>query len=167
MKTQKMHSESPYVNIRKVAIIGCGFVGAATGFGLLQSGLFSEMVLIDADKDKAEGEALDISHGEPFTRPMEIYAGTYDDIVDASIIIITAGANQKPGETRLDLVKKNIQIYKSIIPEITKRNCKGILLIVSNLASLSATNFLRLFVILNIVFTLSLIAFGLNNSSNC
>ena len=132
MKTQKMHSESPYVNIRKVAIIGCGFVGAATGFGLLQSGLFSEMVLIDADKDKAEGEALDISHGEPFTRPMEIYAGTYDDIVDASIIIITAGANQKPGETRLDLVKKNIQIYKSIIPEITKRNCKGILLIVSN-----------------------------------
>ena len=132
MKTQKIHSESPYVNIRKVAIIGCGFVGAATGFGLLQSGLFSEMVLIDADKDKAEGEALDISHGEPFTRPMEIYAGTYDDIVDASIIIITAGANQKPGETRLDLVKKNIQIYKSIIPEITKRNCKGILLIVSN-----------------------------------
>ena len=93
MKTQKMHSESPYVNIRKVAIIGCGFVGAATGFGLLQSGLFSEMVLIDADKDKAEGEALDISHGEPFTRPMEIYAGTYDDIVDASIKLPSALKN--------------------------------------------------------------------------
>lgn len=132
MKEQTLHTESPYVNLRKVAIIGCGFVGAATGFGLLQSGLFSEMVLIDADKDKAEGEALDISHGEPFTKPMEIYAGDYDDIVDASIIIITAGANQKPGETRLDLVKKNINIFKSIIPEITKRNCQGILLIVSN-----------------------------------
>lgn len=132
MKEQTIHTESPYVNLRKVAIIGCGFVGAATGFSLLQSGLFSEMVLIDADKEKAEGEALDISHGEPFTKPMEIYAGDYNDIVDASIIIITAGANQKPGETRLDLVKKNIQIFKSIIPEITKRNCKGILLIVSN-----------------------------------
>ena len=94
--------------------------------------MFSEMVLIDADHDKAEGEALDISHGTPFARPMKIYAGGYDDIVDASIIVITAGANQKPGETRLDLVKKNIGIFKTIIPEIKKRDCKGILLIVAN-----------------------------------
>ena len=120
------------VNLRKAAIIGCGFVGSASAYTLMQSSLFSEMVLIDADKDRAEGEALDISHGLPFAKPMSIYAGDYDDIVDASIIIITAGAAQKPGETRLDLVKKNVNIFKSIIPEITKRNCGGILIIVSN-----------------------------------
>ena len=120
------------VNIRKVAMIGCGFVGSASAFSLMQSGLFSEMVFIDADKDKAEGEAMDIAHGVPFARQMKIYAGDYDDIGDAAIIIVTAGANQKPDETRLDLVHKNIGIFKSIIPEIAKRNCQGILLIVSN-----------------------------------
>ena len=122
----------PHVNLRKVAMIGCGFVGSASSFALMQSGLFSEMVMIDADKEKAEGEALDISHGVPFARPMKIYAGDYDDIIDASVIIITAGANQKPGETRLDLVRKNISIFKTIIPEIKKRNCQGILLVVAN-----------------------------------
>ncbi len=120
------------VNNRKAAIIGCGFVGSASAFALMQSGLFSEMVLIDADPMKAEGEALDISHGLPFAKPMQIYAGTYEDIDDAAIIIVTAGAGQKPGETRLDLVKKNVAIFQSIIPEIAKRNCAGILLIVAN-----------------------------------
>ena len=98
----------------------------------MKSELFSEMVLIDANAKKAEGEAMDLSHGSAYLTPMNIYAGTYDDIVDAGIIVITAGANQKPDETRLDLVKKNVQIFKSIIPEIKKRNCEGILLIVSN-----------------------------------
>ncbi len=120
------------VNLRKAAMIGCGFVGSASAFALMQSGLFSEMVFIDADKDKAEGEAMDIAHGVPFARQMKIYAGDYDDIGDAAIIVVTAGANQKPDETRLDLVHKNIGIFKSIIPEIAKRNCQGILLIVSN-----------------------------------
>lgn len=120
------------IDQRKVAMIGCGFVGAATAFSLMESGMFTEMVLIDADQDRAEGEALDISHGLPFARPMKIYAGDYDDIVDAAIIIITAGSNQKPNETRLDLVQKNVGIFKSIIPEISKRQCPGILLIVSN-----------------------------------
>lgn len=120
------------INIRKAAIIGCGFVGASSAFSLVHKGLFSELVLIDANHAKAEGEAMDLSHGRPFTSPMKIYAGTYDDISDCSLIIITAGANQKPGETRLDLVHKNIAIFKSIIPEITKRNFEGILLIVAN-----------------------------------
>lgn len=120
------------VNSRKVAMIGCGFVGSASAFSLMQSGLFSEMVLIDADTAKAEGEALDISHGLPFAKPMRIYAGSYDDITDAAIIIISAGAAQKPGETRLDLVKKNVGIFKTIIPEIAKRECGGILLVVAN-----------------------------------
>lgn len=118
--------------MQKVAVIGCGFVGATSAFSLIQKGLVSEMVLIDANAKKAEGEAMDLSHGSAYLTPMNIYAGTYDDIVDAGIIVITAGANQKPDETRLDLVKKNVQIFKSIIPEIKKRNCEGILLIVSN-----------------------------------
>ncbi len=125
-------TQKTLINVRKLAMIGCGFVGSASAFCLMQSGLFSEMVLIDADKARAEGEALDISHGVPFARQMKIYAGGYDDIQDAAIIIITAGANQKPGETRLDLVHKNVSIFGSIIPEIAKRDCQGILLVVSN-----------------------------------
>ena len=119
-------------NVRKVVIIGCGFVGAASAFSLMQSGLFSEIVLIDSDRARAEGEALDISHGVPFAKPINIYAGDYDNIKDASLIIITAGASQKTGETRLDLVKKNISIFKSIIPEIKKRQFDGIILVVAN-----------------------------------
>ena len=120
------------LNSRKVAVIGCGFVGSSSAFALMQSGLFSEMVLIDADTKRAEGEAMDISHGISFARPMQIYAGNYDDITDAAIIVITAGANQKPDETRLDLIKKNAAIMKSIVGEIKKRDFGGILLIVSN-----------------------------------
>lgn len=119
-------------NPKKAAVIGCGFVGAATAFTLMQSKLFSELVLLDANHDKAVGEAEDIGHGIPFAGEMDIYAGDYDDIADCSIIIVTAGANQKPNENRLDLVQKNVAIYKSIIPEIAKRNYEGILLIVSN-----------------------------------
>lgn len=120
------------VNTRKVAVIGCGFVGSSSAFALMQSGLFSEMVLLDANHEKAQGEALDIAHGLPFARPMDIYAGTYDDVADAAVIVITAGANQQPGETRLDLVKKNIGIFRSIIPELVNRDCGGILLVVAN-----------------------------------
>ena len=127
-----MSKNEVVMNPRKVAVVGCGFVGSASAFALMQSGLFSEMVLIDANFEKAEGEAFDISHGVPFTRPIKIYAGDYDDLADVAIVVITAGAAQKPGETRLDLVHKNINIFKSIIPEIVKRDFQGILLIVAN-----------------------------------
>ncbi|PNV61073.1 L-lactate dehydrogenase [Clostridium sp. chh4-2] len=120
------------INVRKAAIVGCGFVGTSIAFSLLEKGIFSELVLIDVNHKKAEGEAMDLSHGLPFTKPMEIYAGTYDDVEDCSMIIITAGANQKPGETRLDLVNRNVDIYKGIIPQISSRNKEAILLIVSN-----------------------------------
>lgn len=120
------------INKQKVGIIGCGYVGAASAFALMQSGLFTEMVLLDANHDRAQGEAYDISHGIPFTRPMQIYAGDYDDIADSAIIVITAGANQKPDESRLDLVHKNVDIFRSIIPEIVKRDFEGILLVVAN-----------------------------------
>ncbi|MBQ2070533.1 MAG: L-lactate dehydrogenase [Bacilli bacterium] len=120
------------VNIKKVGIVGCGFVGASTAFALMDKKLFNEMVLIDANKKKAEGEAMDLSHGLPYLHPMNIYAGDYSDLKDAAIIIITAGAAQKPGETRLDLINKNVGIMKSIISEINKVGVEGILLIVAN-----------------------------------
>lgn len=124
--------EQHMINIQKVAVIGCGFVGSTIAYTLMQKGIFSEMVLLDANQPKAEGEAMDISHGLPFAHAMEISAGTYEDIADAAVVIITAGANQKPGETRLDLVQKNSRIMRSIIGEIKRVKCEGILLIVSN-----------------------------------
>lgn len=120
------------IDTRKVAVIGCGFVGSACAFTLMQHGLFSEMVLIDLDQARTEGEAMDISHGLLFAKPMNIYAGTYADAADADIAIVTAGANQKPGETRLDLVRKNSKILISILDELKKSGFGGILLIVSN-----------------------------------
>ena len=120
------------INFRKVAVVGCGFVGSSSAFALMQSGLFSEMVLLDVNHAKAEGEAMDIGHGTSISSPMNIYAGDYSDIKDAAIIIVTAGAAQKPGETRLDLIKKNIQIHSGIMAEIKAQNPEGILLIVAN-----------------------------------
>ncbi|MEY8332539.1 L-lactate dehydrogenase [Lachnospiraceae bacterium 47-T17] len=124
--------EKKRINQRKIAVVGCGFVGATCAFTLMQSGMFSEMVLIDLDQKRAEGEAMDISHGVPFATPAKIYAGDYNDIEDAAIVVVTAGANQKPDETRLDLVHKNVAIFRSLIPQIRDSGFGGILLIVSN-----------------------------------
>lgn len=120
------------MNHRKAAIVGCGFVGASIAFRFLQQGLFSHLVLLDANQAKAEGEAMDLSDGLPYGAAMEITAGSYDDIADCGLVVITAGVNQKPGETRLDLIGKNTAILKDIIKEITARRFEGILLIVSN-----------------------------------
>lgn len=120
------------VNMRKAAIIGCGFVGSSAAFALMDKGLFSELVLIDANKQRAEGEAMDLSHGLPYLRPMKVYAGEYSDLKDAAVIVITAGAAQKPGETRLDLINKNVAIMKSIVAQIKEVEVEGILLIVAN-----------------------------------
>ena len=122
----------PMNNIQKCAIIGCGNVGATTAYALMKSNLFSEMVLIDVNRRKAEGEAADLNHGLPFNSPMNIYAGDYPDLEDASIVIITAGANQRPGQTRRDLVQKNTDIFQSIVENITACNQSCILLVVTN-----------------------------------
>ncbi|MBE6555869.1 MAG: L-lactate dehydrogenase [Ruminococcaceae bacterium] len=119
-------------DIRKCAIIGCGHVGATTAFSLMKSGLFSDMVLIDINKERAEGEAEDLRHGLPFLAPMEIYAGDYSDLADAGIVIITAGAAQKQGETRLDLLRANARVFDTIVGEICKHNQEAILLPVTN-----------------------------------
>ena len=120
------------INERKAVVIGLGNVGASIAFALMSKGLYNELVLIDHNVDKAEGEALDLGHGLPYLTPMNIHAGTYAEVGDAGMIIITAGAAQKPGETRLDLITKNIKILSSIISEIKKTPFEGFLLIVAN-----------------------------------
>jgi L-lactate dehydrogenase len=116
----------------KIAIIGVGNVGATFAYALLGSGLASEIVLIDNNKKRAEGEAIDLNHAVPLTHSTRIWAGDYADCAGAAITVITAGTAQKPGETRLDLVQRNYSIFQSIIPQIVKYNPNGILLIAAN-----------------------------------
>ena len=104
----------------KVTIIGAGFVGSTSAFALMQSSVVNEIVIIDVNKNKAEGDALDMSHGVPFMKPIKITAGEYPDSAESEIVIIAAGANQKPDETRIDLLKRNASIFKSIIEQLTK-----------------------------------------------
>ena len=133
------------MNIQKCAIVGCGMdFGATAAYTLLGSGLFNELVLIDINQKKAEGEAMDIGHGVPFIHPVEIYAGTYEDLADAYLVIVTAGANQLPGESRINLTEKNVRIFQSIIPEIVRYNTECLLLIVANPVDILTTVALRL-----------------------
>lgn len=117
----------------KISIIGgAGAVGATTAYALTLSGLAKELVLVDIAQDKVEGEALDLNHGSDFISPMDIKAGKYEDTKDSEIVIITAGIAQKPNQTRMELVKTNVGILESIIPEIVKYSPNSIILVVSN-----------------------------------
>src|SRR5450756_792813 len=100
----------------KVAIIGAGFVGSSIAYTMALNQLASEIVLIDVNREKAYGEAMDISHGLCFIGQMAVYSGDFSDVKDCDVIIITAGLNRKPGETRIDLAKKNMSIAKDILP---------------------------------------------------
>ena len=117
---------------KKVAIVGTGFVGSSYAYSLVNQGTVSELVLIDLNKERAEGEAQDLNHGVPFGSPMKIKAGDYTDCHDVDLVVITAGANQKPGETRLDLASKNAKIMRGIVKEIMASGFDGILVIASN-----------------------------------
>lgn len=116
----------------KVTIIGAGSVGATIAYTLIVNGVASEIVLIDVNKNKAYGEALDIEQGLPFCAPAKIYDGDYSDAKDSDIVIITSGVARKPGQTRLDLAQVNVGIIKSIIPEITKNAPNAKYIIVAN-----------------------------------
>lgn len=116
----------------KIAMIGVGAVGASAAYALMISGLAAEIVLIDVNERKAEGEAMDLMHGSSFVRPVTVRGGTYADCAGAQIVVITAGAAQRPGETRLDLVKRNAEIFGQMIPQIVAAAPQAILLIVSN-----------------------------------
>ncbi len=120
----------------KVGIIGAGSVGSATAFSLITTGVAHKVVLIDMNEKKAQAEAMDIAHAAPFASAGKINAGNYEDLAGCSVIIVTAGANQKPGETRIDLLGRNVAIFKGIIPQIAKYAPNSILLITANPADI-------------------------------
>ena len=128
----------------KVGIIGAGSVGAATAFALIMRGVARKVVLIDANQKKAEAEAMDIAHATPFAYANKIKAGTYEDLEGCEIVIVTAGANQKPGETRIDLLGRNVKIFESIIPQVAKAAPDSILIITANPADIMTEVALKL-----------------------
>src|SRR5664280_2749058 len=117
---------------RKVVVIGAGSVGATYCYALVQSGLADEIVLTDKNEDLMKGQVLDLAHGQTFFPTVGIRSGTLEDCADAQVVVIAAGAAQKPGETRLPLIKKNAKITGSIAEEVAKSGCKGVMLVVTN-----------------------------------
>ncbi|MCE7794271.1 L-lactate dehydrogenase [Salipaludibacillus sp. CUR1] len=116
----------------RVVIIGTGFVGSSYAFSLINQNITDEMVLIDLNKEKTEGDAMDLNHGIPFGSPTKIWAGDYSDCKEADIVVITAGANQRPGETRLDLIGKNVKIFKNIVGSVMNSGFNGIFIVATN-----------------------------------
>ncbi len=117
----------------KIVIVGTGMVGMSYAYSLLNQGTVEELVLIDIDKNRAEGEAMDLNHGMAFApRKMNIYAGTYEDCKDADLVVITAGVSQKEGETRIDLLNRNAKIMKLVVGDIMKSGFDGIIMVASN-----------------------------------
>ncbi len=119
-------------DIKKIGVVGCGFVGSTIAYTIMESEMFNEMVLVDVNEAKARGEALDLAHCLPFLSPMQIYQSTYSGLADAAIVVIAAGVNQKEGETRLDLLTKNVKIFREIVSRITEVNRECIILVVTN-----------------------------------
>lgn len=116
----------------RIAVVGTGNVGSTFAYALLLSGLAAEIVLIDANRAKAEGEAMDLQHTVPFAHPTRIWAGDYADCAGAIATVIAAGVNQKPGETRLELLKRNAAIFADVVPEVARHDPDGILVIATN-----------------------------------
>ncbi|MEF9952251.1 MAG: L-lactate dehydrogenase [Clostridium sp.] len=116
----------------KIGIIGCGFVGSTIAYTLAVTGLVNEIVIVDLNKEKAEGDALDINHGISLVKPINIYAGEIKDLEGCNIVVITAGVNRVPSSSRLELLKDNVRIFKDLIPKIAKVNDNAIYLVVSN-----------------------------------
>ena len=117
----------------KVVIIGTGLVGMSYAYSLVNQGVVEELVLIDINKNKAVGESMDLNHGLAFSpRKMKIYAGEYSDCKDANLVVITAGVNQKEGESRLHLLNRNAKIMKSVVKEVMKSGFDGIFLVATN-----------------------------------
>ena len=116
----------------KIGLVGMGMVGSSFAYAVMQSGVADELVLIDADAARAEGEAMDLNHGLPFVGPMKIHAGGYEHLAGSAVVVITAGANQGPGESRLDLLAKNAGVIRDVVPKIVAANPGGLILVASN-----------------------------------
>lgn len=120
-------------NQKKVVLIGTGMVGMSFAYAALNQNLCDELVLIDINEKRAEGETMDLNHGLAFSHSsMKIYNGSYQDCDDASVVLICAGVNQKPGESRLELLKRNADVFKSIVPEVVQSGFDGIFVVATN-----------------------------------
>ncbi|MCX6132427.1 MAG: L-lactate dehydrogenase [Ignavibacteriales bacterium] len=117
---------------RKVGVVGTGLVGSSFVYALMIRELATEIVLVDVDNEKAIGEMMDFNHGLSFSKPVKIVAGSYADLSGAQVVVIAAGASQQPGETRLDLLARNVKIFRSIVPDVVRHNPDGIILIATN-----------------------------------
>ncbi|MBM6618766.1 L-lactate dehydrogenase [Bacillus suaedaesalsae] len=121
------------VRINRVALIGTGFVGSSYAFALMNQGIADELIMIDVNKNKAMGDVMDLNHGKVFApHPLHIRYGEYKDCGNVDIVVICAGANQKPGETRLDLVEKNLKIFNEVVDNVMASGFEGIFLVATN-----------------------------------
>lgn len=116
----------------KIGVVGAGFVGSTAAYAMMLNGVCNELILIDADPTRAEAEASDIAHGAPLSHGCDVWAGDYADLVGTNLVVVCAGSNQKPGESRLDLLARNASIFKQIIPQIVKYAPEAVVLIASN-----------------------------------
>ena len=116
----------------RVAVIGAGNVGATVAYTIEMSGQATDIVLVDVDRNRAMGEAMDLSHAVPFSHPARIWAGEYADCAGAIVTVVTAGASQKPGESRLDLVRRNARVFAEVIPRVVEANPEGVILTATN-----------------------------------
>lgn len=119
-------------NNNKISIVGAGLVGSTTAYAVMNSGLASEIVMIDIDAQRLSGEVMDLNHGVFFVPPVNIYAGDYEDCCDSRLVVLAAGVSQKEGETRLDLLKRNLEIFKDVVPQVAKHSPDCVLLVVTN-----------------------------------
>ncbi len=118
--------------LNRVAVIGCGHVGSASAFALLASGVAQEIVLVDTDEDRLEGEVMDLQHAVPLLHPVKVWGGDYRDVAAADIAVITAGASSKPGQSRLDLLRDNGRVTSSIVKEMMDAGFDGVILMTTN-----------------------------------
>src|SRR5881394_3493199 len=116
----------------KIGIVGCGMVGSTSAYALVMSGVGREIVLVDLKRERAEAEANDISHAVPFAHPLVVRAGDYSDLKKASVVIIAGGVAQKPGETRLQLLQRNADVFRQIVPSVLRAAPEAVLLVVTN-----------------------------------
>jgi L-lactate dehydrogenase len=116
----------------RIGLVGTGMVGMSYAYSLMQSNLAEELILIDKDEARAAGEAMDLNHGLPFVGPMHIHAGSYADLSGCSLTVVCAGANQRPGQSRLDLLKNNAAVIRDVVPRIVQANPEGVILVATN-----------------------------------
>jgi len=130
--TNEQVKEFANASLNRVAVIGCGHVGATSAYALMWGGVASEIVLVDADAGRAAGEAMDLQHAVPLGRPVRVWAGDYTDAAAADIAVIAAGVGSRPGETRLDLLGRNVVVVRDCMSELLAAGFGGIVLMTTN-----------------------------------